>query len=494
MDPQPRTLTGKLVEAYAARRLERALSKQAIFTQYLNRVYYGRLAYGIEAASRRFFGKGATELTLDEAALLACLPRAPTAYDPDRHPERVLRRRRHVLTHMAKRGWISHESAQRAADMPLVLAPRGRERRAPHLLDHLATRGALSSAGARVVVNIDVTLQEQLEQQVRMHLAELANRGAGAEQAGIVVLDNRSGEVLAMVGSRRYGEEAVAGAVNVTTALRPPGSTLKPFVYALALEDGAHPSTPVLDVPTHYLGYQPRGLHLRYHGAVPTREALGSSLNVPAVREAERLGPRRIARLLHDAGLRSVDPREELGLSIALGGVSVPLLELANAYATLARGGLYRPVRWVRRDAMSPGERVLSAETAFMITDSLADESARRREFGIETPLALGFRVAAKTGTSQAYGDNVVVGYTPAVTVAVWVGNFDGTPMHGLLAMEGAAPLWRSAMQLSHAGRAVERFVRPEGVTRMMICAEDGLAARGRSCARKRLEWVCAGW
>ncbi len=488
LDRQPRTLTGKLVEAYDARRLERTLGKREVLTQYLNRVYYGRLAYGIEAAAWAHFGKRARDLSLDEAALLAILPRAPSAYAPDRNPERALRRRAHVLRRMAERGWITGVQAQAAAAMPIRLRSRKIQRRAPHLLDHLSNLRRIPAGAPDVTLAIDIALQEQLERQAQMHLAELAGRGA--EQAGIVVLDHHSGEVLAMVGSRGYGEVGVAGAVNVTTSVRPPGSTLKPFVYALAIERGAHPSTLVLDVPTHFLGYQPRAMRERYHGAVAMRDALGSSMNLPAVREVARLGTGPVLRLLHSAGLRSLDRDKPVGLSIALGGTSVSLLELTNAYGTLARGGAYTEVRFMRQSHDPVRERVISEQTAFMITDALADAQARRREFGVETPLDLPFPAAAKTGTSQAFGDNVVVGYSTELTVAVWVGKFDGTPMQGVLAMHGAAPLWRSAMLAAHQQRHPGPFAVPSGVAKRSVCADTGRVAGGVPCARRRLEYV----
>ncbi len=487
IDPEPRTLRGKLVEAYDAARLELTLDKDEILTQYLNRAYYGRLAYGIEAAARRYLGKRARDLTLDEAALLAILPRSPARYDPARNPAEAFRRRAHVLRHMAKRGWVSSEHAAEAAAAPIHLVDPAQQRRAPHLLDYLASEQRIPPGVPAQKLTVDIRLQEQLERQLRAHLDEI--RHHGVSQAGIVVLENATGEVLAMVGSRRYDEAELAGAVNVTTSLRPPGSTLKPFVYALALEDGAHPSTLVLDVPTHWRGYQPRALGHRHHGAVPLRDALGSSLNVPAVRAAARLGTDRVARLLHDVGLRSVDPDRPYGLGIALGGTSVPLLELANGYATLARGGEYLPPRFLLDAPRAEPERVLSTESAFLIAHVLADPGSRRREFGLETPLELPFAVAAKTGTSQAFGDNLVVGFTPSITVAVWVGNFDGKPMRGLLAMKGAAPLWREAMLRASAGRPKRDFAPPAGIARVEICLDSGRRATA-DCARLRKEYV----
>lgn len=485
--PEPRTLGGKLREAWAAYELECTLTKDEILEQYLNRADYGRGATGIEAAALRYFGKAARELTLAEAALLAILPRAPSLYDPVKHPERATKRRAHVLGLMEKRGWVSTEDAKAAAAEPLHFVVPPRPLRAPHVLDLVASRGLIPRGAAAVRLTIDVELQESLERRVRSHLELLEE--AGVDQAGIVIIEPFTGDVLAMVGSRRYGEVEVAGSVNATTALRAPGSTLKPFVYAVALEDGAHPATPVLDAPIHFRGYYPRSLGDHYFGAVALRDALGSSLNIPAVRVADTVGIERVAALLHDAGLGHLNLAASPGLSLALGGTSVPLVELTNAYATLARGGEYLPWRIVAGVPTASPHRVLTRETAFLLTDALADPGARELEFGLETPLDLPFPVAAKTGTSQAYTDNVAVGYTPEFAIGVWVGNFDGRPLKGLLAMRGAAPLFREAMLRAHRGRPSRAFAVPPGVVKLEVCAEDGLLP-GPGCVRRRLEWV----
>jgi len=485
--PEPRTFGGKLHEAWDAWRLERTLTKDEILAQYLNRADYGHGTTGIEAAADRYFGKRARDLDLAEGSLLAVLPRAPSLYDPVRHPGRARARRAHVLGLMVARGYVDPAAATAAAAAPLPSGVASRPPRARHALDHAMSHGHLPRGAGEVRLTIDAELTAALEQRARSHLASLAD--AGAEQAGIVVIENATGDVLAMVGSRRYEETSASGAVNVTTALRAPGSTLKPFVYALAFEDGAHPSTPVVDEPTHWRAYQPRALREHHFGAVALRDALGSSLNVPAVRAAEGVGVERLAALLHDAGLERLDPGAPHGLSLALGGTSVSLVELTNAYATLARGGEFLPWRIAAEEPRVRGRRVLTAAASFLVTDALADARARRLEFGLETPLELPFPVAAKTGTSQAFTDNVAIGYSSELTVGVWVGNFDGRPLRGLLAMRGAAPLFREVMLRAHRGRAPRAFTAPPGVVRREVCVEDGTRT-GSGCARRRREWV----
>jgi penicillin-binding protein 1C len=275
---------------------------------------------------------------------------------------------------MVDRGWIAAADAERAAIEPVVLASTTRSIRARHVVDAVLSRPTNTPV---VRTTLDPSLQGRLEGIVRSHLATLRERDV--DQAGLVVIDNASGEVRAMVGSRRYEESSVNGAVNVTTALRAPGSTLKPFVYALALQAGAAPSTAVLDVPIDLGDYRPRSNDGSHFGAVSFREALGSSLNVPAVRVARDVGPEAIASLLGRLGVSSSE--QEHGLSIALGGISVRLVDLANAYATLARGGSFVPWTLFAGEPPPPAQAI-DRTTAYLVTDMLSDSIARRRAFG----------------------------------------------------------------------------------------------------------------
>ena len=339
-----------------------------------------------------------------------------------------------------------------------------------------------------VTTTIDLELEKRLRLRLRDHLADLEQKQV--DQASLVVIDNATGDVLAMVGSRDYREREALGAVNASLARRPPGSTLKPFVYALAVEKGAHGSTPVFDVPTSWPGFRPRNAGLSHHGLVSLREALGSSLNVPAVRAADELGVERVAELFRQLGLGSRIDASEQGLALALGAASVRLTDLANAYATLARGGEHLPWRLTDPARVPPARRrLLTPRAAFSISEMLSDPLARRREFGVETPLELPFPAAVKTGTSKSFCDNVVVGYTSEVTVAVWVGNFDGRPMHGLLAMQGAAPLWRDAMLVAMEGRSRQSFEPPPDTVAAEVCPLSGMP-RGPHCPAGRHEHV----
>ncbi len=451
IEPRPRTLSGKGAEALDAIGLELRLSKDQILEQYLNRAYYGRLAYGAEAAANQFFGKSAKELELDEAALLAVLPRAPTYYDPDKHPEHTLARRRHILSTMADRGWISAASAERAAGRPLRIIPRGHQRQAPHALDYLSQRG--SSGANSITTTLDLPLQQAASVRLRQHLETVG--ADGATQGAVVVIENHSRAVRAMIGSRDYSQGELAGAVNGALSPRPPGSTLKPFVYAMALESGAQRDSLVLDAPLNFDGYSPRAASGHHHGWVRLDQALGSSLNTPAVLVAERVGAANLKHRLVALGLIPTDTNPSLAL--ALGGTSVRLADLTNAYATLAEDGVHEPWALAESRDERAKARVFSPRAARTVLSMLSDPKARELEFGVETPFerdGLPTALAGKTGTSQSFCDNWAVVVTPRFSVGVWIGNFDGSPLHGLLAMQGAAPLARSIVALLPSGEA----------------------------------------
>lgn len=486
---EPRTFLGKVREALLALRLERTMGKAGILEAYLNRVYYGRNAYGVEAAAQRFFGRSARDLTLGQATLLAVLPRAPTRYDPARHPAAALRRRTHVLDIMVDAGYVSRAEADAAEAQALALVTPASGREAPHLLDWLTLQGSIPEGVAEASTTIDLELQTRVEARVRSGLVSLRQRGIS--QASVVVLDNNTMEVLALVGSANYDMDRASGAVNGAMAVRRPGSTLKPFLYAMAIENGDYPGTPVLDVPTMFRGYTPHSLDARYHGVVPMREALASSLNVPATRLAAKLGPNHFAHLLERAGFASALRGREPGVTIALGGIPTRLIEIAEAYAMLANGGVHRDARLLRNAHTyeEEGQRIFSEDTAYLVTSMLADSAARRREFGFETPLDLPFPVAAKTGTSQAYADDVVAGYTPDVTVAVWTGNFDGSSTEHMLAMQGAAPLFAQVMLAAMRDRPTRGFVQPRGVVEVEVCPLSGMLP-GPHCSSHVHEFV----
>ena len=497
----PRTLRNKIAEAILALRVERALGKREILEQYLNRAYFGRGAYGVEAAARTYFGKSAKGLSAGEATLLAVLPRAPGLYDPIRHLDRALARRDHVLGLLEARGLLAPDEAARVREervSPRLVPPPDR---APHFCDFvLASLPAeVRARGGAVRTTLDLRLQERLERAVAAHVRSLA--GEGVAQAGMVVLDSRSGEVLAMIGSPDYAAES--GQINISTRRRNPGSALKPFVYALALEDGASPATIADDVRDVASRYDVEKATQRERGPVRYREALAGSYNLAAVHVLERVGEERLISTLRRAGVGSV-PGEapDYGLRLALGATKVRLLDLAAGYGFLVRGGRVTRPRAIlearladgRRLAPGPGGEValFSPATSWLVMDVLADPDARRPMFGVGLPVDdLPFPVALKTGTSRGFSDTVAVGVTEQVTVAAWAGNFSGRPTQGVIAMDAAAPLVRAGLLAAADGRRLTLPPPPSDVVSAEICPLSGELA-GPDCPHRKVERFAA--
>jgi penicillin-binding protein 1C len=450
VDPHPRTLLGKVGEIVDALRLERAVSKDAILEQYLNRAYYGRGAFGVEAAARRFFDKPAAALSDAEATLLAVLPRAPRRYDPMTALDLALARRSHVLELMVARGWLDHEQAARLQAQPLVLAgatppPPAAAPEAAHFSDWVLASlpRETRERGGAIRTTLDLPLQRRLEAAVRAHVAAL--REAARLDAGVVVIEPASGDVLAMVGSADY-RDAAGGETNIITTRRHPGSALKPFIYALAMEQGETPASVVNDALDGVPGYHPHKV-MHEHGTATYRAALAGSYNIAAVDVLRRAGVPEALERLRRAGLGPLDgTATDYGLDLVLGAPRVRLLDLAAAYGFLVDGGVVVAPRFLADGPPSSRTRVYSAQASWLTMDVLADPQARRATFGADLPLDLPFRAAAKTGTSSGFADTVTIGATREAVAAAWVGALDGTGTKGRLAMWSAAPLVRAAL------------------------------------------------
>jgi penicillin-binding protein 1C len=507
--PRPRNAWGKFREMALALRIEWSLSKHEILEQYLNRVAFGPGLRGMESASHFYFDKPTRDLSLAEAAQLAGMPRGPSLYDPTKGTTRIERRRNRILARLLSNGQATREEIERAQGEPIALAKDARGLGAPHFVRALlqGTIDPSVRANGPSPSEIKTTLDARLQREVEV-LAESTVKGLSRRHvtaASVIVIDNKAGEILAYVGSPDFGDAEHLGQNDGVLAKRQPGSALKPFVYELALEKLDFTAATILpDIDLHLehdgVDYHPQNYDGRYHGPVRLREALANSYNVPAVYTASLLGAGQLLTRLQQIGFASLDRDAAFyGPAIALGDGEVRLIELANAYATLARGGSLLPVRAVRKIAAGGSEAapflaadaaattVMRKDEARVISDILADRHARLASFGSESPLDLPFPVSVKTGTSKGFRDNWTVGYTAEVTVAVWVGNFDGSPMHGVSGVTGAGPLFRDVMIAATRTRASSAVAVDPELETVEICPLSG-ALPGPSCPHRHRE------
>jgi penicillin-binding protein 1C len=494
-----RSLAGKLRQMVLAGRLERALSKAEILEQYLNRVYYGNGAWGAEQAAHVYFDKHAAELSVGEAAMLAVIPRGPAFYDPLRARQRVMDRRAHILGLMERHGYLSADDRALAERIPLDLTKAERAFRAPHFVELVKERlPPAFRRGAVVRTTLDGDLQQHLEIALESHLRHLAGRNVG--QAALVVLRNADGAILALVGSRDYAEHAWNG---VTARLRP-GSALKPFVYGAAFEAGDTPATIAEDVVLAEDAHQAYTKDVKSHGFARYRESLAGSYNLSAVHTLQRVGVATVLRKLRAAGLTTLDrPDKAYDWGLAIGEAEVRLLDLTAAFSTFGRGG--RPIapRAIELAQRPDGatwteptivrERIFSEEISYLVFDILSDPDARKPMFGDRVPLNLPFPVALKTGTTKAYTDLWAIGTTREYTVGVWAGNFDGSPTHRVMSVDGATPLVRAAYT-AIAARYGDPTAppRPETIVAAEICPVSGKRP-GPSCEHHKRELFIVG-
>ncbi len=459
---RPRTWRTKLTEGATALRLEQLWSKDEILCAYLNRVDFGNLNVGLAAASDYYFGKPVADLSVAEAALLAGLPRNPRRLNPHLAFEKAARRQQAVLRRMLENGWLDPHAYEVASEEQLHLRPTRRQFLAPHFTE-LVLQESSDLAQAQVRTTLDLPLNQTVERILRDHLSQL--REHNVHDAAAVVIDNASGDVIALVGSADYFAPGT-GQVNGAWAKRSAGSTLKPFTYLLALEHGATPATMVADVRTSFPAadgfYRPENYNRRCYGPVSYRTALGSSLNIPAVKVLQAAGgPEALRERLQAVGLTTLHhPAEVYGLGLTLGNCEARLLELTNAYASLARLGVYRPWRLLT-NAPTFSRPFSRPELVWQIADMLSDNAARTLSFGINSALRFDYPVACKTGTSTDFRDNWTIGFTPEYSVGVWVGNFDGAPMHEVSGVTGAGPILHGIFDHLHAVKGTSWYPTP---------------------------------
>jgi len=439
-EPKPRTIAAKCQEVFRALQLEKTFSKDELLSMYLNMTPYGGNIVGVGAAARLYFGKTPDRLSLGEAALLTVLPRAPAAFDPVRRPEAARKARNLVLDQLAERGAITLAEAAEARKTPL---PRARTRPpflAPHFCDLAKNAAPAGTAGTTITTTLDSRAQKIALETMRGRMDEL--RARGIANAAAVVLDLATRDVLAMVGSAAFFDDARNGQINGTLIARSPGSALKPFLYALAFDQGRIvPDSILLDIPTSFAGYAPKNYDGLFRGRVTADEALSHSLNVPAVRLLDAIGPDKLHDLLRRGGLSTLDkPAAYYGLALTLGACEVNLLSLTNLYAALAMGGRYAPPRLLANAPRPEGVQLLSPEACHLTTDILT--KVERPDLPASWERARGVPAAAwKTGTSFGHRDAWAVGFTADHAIGVWVGNMDGTPVKGISGAVHAGPL-----------------------------------------------------
>ncbi len=455
--PGGKSLPGKAREAAAAWKLERRLGKSDILERYLNALSYGNRIIGPQAAARAYFDKDAAALTLAESIYLAGLPQAPSRLNPWHHPAAGEFRYGRSVRRLAALGIIPPDTAQRLADAPPHPGHFLPVRRANHFVDLLTARqrrGTLPGVPGGVLrTTLDPDLQRLAETLTRHHLEDLRHEGDELPQAAVVIVENATGAVRALVGSGDY-DDPNRGQVNGAVRPRSAGSTLKPFLYLNAFDRRLLTASSILPdtaeaVRATFTDYDPQNYHAGRHlGPVRVRTALGSSLNVPAVVALGRfVGARQAFYEFGRWGFWFPAGLDEYGAGFILGNAEIRLLDLANAYAGLARGGLAGQTRLLAHDGTA-WERVASADASAIITDILCDPQARRATFGEGSPLDFpdGVRVAVKTGTSSGFRDKWCVGFDGRHTVAVWAGHFDGRPMGEAVGIHAAAPLWHALM------------------------------------------------
>ncbi|MDO9231614.1 MAG: PBP1A family penicillin-binding protein [bacterium] len=479
-----KNLKRKILESIIAIKLERKFSKDEILDFYLNQIPYGSNAYGIESAAQTFFGKKAIDLTLDEATLLASLPKATTFYSPyGSNQKALIDRQKNILRQLATLGLADEKMIETALEIDTLkkIIPPKKNIQAPHFVFYVKEFLEkeygdldLETEGLKIYTTLDYDMQKRAEESVLQGVEN--NKKYGASNASLVVISPKTGELLAMVGSKDYFDSSIDGQVNITTSPRQPGSSFKPFAYAKAFEKGYQPETLIWDAPTNFgpdgsgKDYIPNNYNGSFSGLVSMRQALSSSLNIPAVKTLYLAGINETIDLTERLGISTLKDRNRFGLSLVLGGGEVKLLEMTSAFSVFANDGEKSQLKVIQKITDREGnikneypnksEKVLDKEVARKISSILSDNSARAPVFGSATPLAFkDYAVAAKTGTTQNFRDAWTVGYTPNISVGVWVGNNDNTPMkYGSDGIFVAAPIWRNFLDKELPNLPKEEF------------------------------------
>ena len=478
-----RTFTRKVKEVILSVELEQKFSKDEILEMYLNEIPYGSNAYGIQAAAQTFFGKDAKDLKLAESALLASLPKAPTYYSPyGTHVDELKGRQEYILDQMQKMGYITADQARSAKEFDVLaeIRPFQENIQAPHFVmyvkEQLVTKYGekqVEEGGMKVYTTLDWNKQQIADEAVKKGV--VANAKYRASNAALVAIDPKTGQILAMVGSRDYFDKSIDGNVNVAVRDRQPGSSFKPYVYATAFKKGYTPNTVIFDVETNFgtkdNPYAPQNYSNKFSGPVKMKEALGRSLNIPAVKTLYLAGVDNSINTAQSMGITTLKNRGMYGLALVLGGGEVKLVDHVNAFGTFATGGIRHDKTAILKITdsrgnvpeeykSSPGEKVLDIDICAQIDAILSDNSLRAPVFGSNSPLRFDSRpVAVKTGTTNEWRDAWTVSYTPNLVAGVWAGNNNNAPMAaGADGVYVAAPIWREFMDKALPNMAIEGF------------------------------------
>ncbi|PIR99035.1 penicillin-binding protein [Candidatus Collierbacteria bacterium CG10_big_fil_rev_8_21_14_0_10_44_9] len=516
-----RTISRKIKEAILTVATEILYSKNQILEMYLNHIPYGGTAYGIEAAAHRFFDKNASDLTLSESALLVGLPQAPSRYSPFGNPDSARDRQSLVLGRMVEDKYLTSEVATAAKNEELHYADAGVDISAPHfvmyvrqILEEKYGVQVVEQGGLQVTTTLDLDLQNAAQASLSAELTTL--KKLKISNGAALVSNPSTGEILAMIGSKDYFSEGIDGKVNVTTRLRQPGSSIKPLNYALGLETKViTPSTMLLDTPICFsvpgqVDYCPKNYDNSFRGLTQIRFALGNSYNIPAVKVLSLNSVEGFISFARKMGITSWTDPSLYGLSLTLGGGEVTMLDMATAFGVFANQGIKVPLHsvlkvvdsagivleeYVPADGIRNGAKVLSEETAFLISHILSDNNARSGAFGTNSVLNVpGKTVSVKTGTTNNLRDNWTIGYTPTLLVATWVGNNDNSPMSYVASgMTGASPIWQKIMKYGLRDIKTEGLVKPESIEGASVCSNSGTLPTPENPCDTRYEYFLPG-
>ena len=479
LEGRDRTILNKVIESVHAVHLENLYTKEEILKLYFEIAPYGGNIHGIKAASLRYFQKHPNDLSLSECALLAGLPQSPSYLRPDRYSTRAETRRNRVLSSMLKNGYIATEQYENKIHEPVIADNHPFPFEAAHFARFVKNKFEESQLVTTLDSNIQHFAQLALEEKVN----EL--KPYGVTNGAIVVIENKTGAVRAMVGSVDFFSEENSGQINGALSRRCPGSTLKPFTYALAFDKGFYtPRMMLADIPVQYSGYAPVDYDREYRGLVTVEEALVDSLNIPAVEVLDKVGYRNLYYFLEHLGISTLNKApEHYGLSLTLGSGEVKLLELTNSYAALARMGVYMSVKYLEDVDSDDSRRVISKASSYLIANILSD-TGRLKAIGIYRNDNIHPKVAWKTGTSYDHKDAWTISYNPEYTVGVWLGNFSGKSSNVLVGIETATPVAIRIFDWLYTNRTAPWYEMPNTIGERYVCALSGEPA-GENCEHR---------